>query len=121
MPWIVTARAFRGCSRLWARRFGAASGDCRRNCQALPNLRHDRSIASARTRGVRGSSGAHAASVVLVQNHPSGDPTPSPEDYEITQQLVTCGVVLDIPVQDHVIVGLGRYVSVVEQEILVQP
>jgi DNA repair protein RadC len=64
---------------------------------------------------------AHAASVVLVQNHPSGDPTPSPEDYEITQQLVACGVVLDIPVQDHVIVGLGRYVSVVEQEILVQP
>jgi DNA repair protein RadC len=62
---------------------------------------------------------AHAASVVLVHNHPSGDPTPSPEDYEITRQLVACGVVLDIPVQDHVIVGLGRYISMAEQGILV--
>jgi DNA repair protein RadC len=55
-----------------------------------------------------------AASVILVHNHPSGDPSPSLDDRLVTNQLVLAGRVLDIPVQDHVIIGRGRYVSFVE-------
>jgi DNA repair protein RadC len=52
-----------------------------------------------------------AAAVILVHNHPSGDPTPSPADREVTRQLVDAGRVLGIPVRDHIIVGNGRYAS----------
>ncbi|MGD8697749.1 MAG: DNA repair protein RadC [Gemmatimonadales bacterium] len=52
-----------------------------------------------------------AAAVILVHNHPSGDPTPSPADREVTRQLVEAGRVLGIPVRDHVVVGNGRYTS----------
>ena len=55
-----------------------------------------------------------AASVILVHNHPSGDPSPSLDDKMVTNQLVLAGRVLDIPVQDHVVIGRGRYVSFVE-------
>lgn len=55
-----------------------------------------------------------AASVILVHNHPSGDPSPSLDDRIVTNQLVLAGRVLDIPVQDHVVIGRGRYVSFVE-------
>ncbi|MGQ0537616.1 MAG: RadC family protein [Gemmatimonadaceae bacterium] len=55
-----------------------------------------------------------AASVILVHNHPSGDPMPSVNDRAVTDQLVLAGRVLDIPVQDHVVIGRGRYVSFVE-------
>ena len=59
-----------------------------------------------------------ASGVVLVHNHPSGEPTPSPEDVRVTVQLATAGNMLGIPVLDHVVVGEGRYVSFVEQELL---
>lgn len=59
-----------------------------------------------------------AASVVLVHNHPSGDPTPSREDRVITAQLLAAGRLLDIPVQDHVIIGRGGYVSFAEAGLL---
>ena len=52
-----------------------------------------------------------AAAVILVHNHPSGDPTPSPADREITRQLMEAGRILGIPVRDHVVVGNGRYAS----------
>ena len=52
-----------------------------------------------------------AASVILVHNHPSGDPTPSDEDRLITTQLQLGGELLGIPVLDHVVIGDGRYVS----------
>jgi DNA repair protein RadC len=55
-----------------------------------------------------------AAGVILVHNHPSGDPTPSPEDRAVTRQLVSAGAAVGIPVLDHVIVGEGRYVSLAE-------
>ena len=55
-----------------------------------------------------------AAAVILVHNHPSGDPTPSPDDRAVTEQLVAAGRLLDIPVHDHVIVGRGRYASFAE-------
>jgi DNA repair protein RadC len=56
----------------------------------------------------------HAAAVILMHNHPSGDPTPSAADRSVTTQLVAAGRVLDIPVYDHVIVGFGRYTSFLE-------
>lgn len=52
-----------------------------------------------------------AAGVVLVHNHPSGDPTPSPEDQAVTRQLVAAGELLDLPVYDHVIVAGDRFTS----------
>jgi DNA repair protein RadC len=47
---------------------------------------------------------ANAAAIVLAHNHPGGDPTPSQEDHAFTQAAVNAGVVLGIPVQDHVII-----------------
>lgn len=47
----------------------------------------------------------NAAAVVLVHNHPSGDPTPSAEDLRITRQLIEAGSILGIAVTDHVIIG----------------
>ena len=49
--------------------------------------------------------------IVLVHNHPSGDPTPSNDDVAMTKQAVEAGRLLDIEVLDHVIIGQGRYVS----------
>jgi DNA repair protein RadC len=59
-----------------------------------------------------------AAGIIVVHNHPSGDPTPSADDRAITRMLVEAGKVLDLPVYDHVIVGAGRYVSFVESGLL---
>lgn len=53
----------------------------------------------------------NAASIILVHNHPSGDPTPSKQDYDVTQALVEVGRLMGIPVNDHIIVGDQRYVS----------
>ncbi|CAG0928345.1 partial hypothetical protein, partial [Planctomycetaceae bacterium] len=59
-----------------------------------------------------------AASIILVHNHPSGDPTPSADDRKVTSQLVAAGKLLDIPVHDHVIIGRGRYASFAESGLL---
>jgi DNA repair protein RadC len=55
-----------------------------------------------------------AAGVILVHNHPSGDPTPSPEDRAVTRQLSDAGRAVGIPVLDHVVVGGGRWRSLAE-------
>ena len=55
--------------------------------------------------------GEGAASVILVHNHPSGDPAPSEEDRAVTRQLGAAGRALGIPVLDHLVIGRGRYVS----------
>jgi DNA repair protein RadC len=52
-----------------------------------------------------------AAGIIVVHNHPSGDPTPSAEDRGVTRQLVEAGRLLDLPVYDHVIVAGDRFVS----------
>ena len=52
-----------------------------------------------------------ASGVILVHNHPSGDPTPSQEDRAVTHQLAAAGKAIGIPVLDHVIVGEGEYFS----------
>jgi DNA repair protein RadC len=59
-----------------------------------------------------------ASGIILVHNHPSGDPTPSADDRLATEQLVAAGRLLDIPVHDHVVIGRGRYVSFVEAGLL---
>lgn len=82
------------------------------------------------TRGILNSSLVHprevfreaiaekAAAIILVHNHPSGDPTPSADDRNVTDQLVAAGRLLDIPVHDHVIIGRGRYTSFAEAGLL---
>lgn len=55
-----------------------------------------------------------AAAIILLHNHPSGDPTPSPEDRNVTQQLAQAGRIVGIPVVDHVVIGDARYTSFVE-------
>jgi DNA repair protein RadC len=52
-----------------------------------------------------------ASSMIVAHNHPSGDPTPSPEDLEVTKKLVEVGKLLDIPVIDHIIIGNPASVS----------
>jgi DNA repair protein RadC len=56
-----------------------------------------------------------AAFVLLVHNHPSGDPAPSPDDLAVTRELAEVGKIMGIPVLDHVILGDGRYVSMREE------
>lgn len=57
----------------------------------------------------------NAASIVIVHNHPSGDPTPSKEDVEVTRQLINAGKMIGIPVNDHLIVGKGSFISIRQQ------
>jgi DNA repair protein RadC len=59
-----------------------------------------------------------AASIILLHNHPSGDPTPSREDLRLTRQLVECARLLDLRIHDHVVIGRGRYVSLAERGII---
>lgn len=58
---------------------------------------------------------AHAAAIIVAHNHPSGDPSPSPEDINVTRQLVRVGKEMDIQVLDHMIIGRMRYVSLKER------
>lgn len=58
-----------------------------------------------------------SAAVILVHNHPSGDPTPSQEDIDVTRRLVDAGRLLGIEVLDHIVVGDNRYVSFKEKGI----
>ena len=59
-----------------------------------------------------------AASVILVHNHPSGDPTPSQEDLSVTKRLVEGGNILGIDVKDHIIIGDGCYISFKEKGLI---
>jgi DNA repair protein RadC len=58
---------------------------------------------------------ANSAGIIIVHNHPSGDPTPSPEDVRVTEMLVQAGALLDISVLDHLVIGRNRYVSMKER------
>jgi DNA repair protein RadC len=57
----------------------------------------------------------NAAAMIVVHNHPSGDPSPSPEDVRVTKQIVSAGKLLDIELLDHLVIGHGRYVSLKER------
>jgi DNA repair protein RadC len=52
-----------------------------------------------------------AAAIVVFHNHPSGDPTPSPDDVELTRRLAAAGVLMGIDLVDHIILGDARYCS----------
>lgn len=56
-----------------------------------------------------------AASMICFHNHPSGDPTPSREDIEVTKRLVECGMMLGIEVLDHIVIGDKKFVSLKEK------
>jgi DNA repair protein RadC len=57
----------------------------------------------------------NAAAFIVVHNHPSGDPSPSPEDVNVTRQIVQAGKLLDIELLDHVVIGRQKYVSLKER------
>jgi DNA repair protein RadC len=57
----------------------------------------------------------NSTALIMAHNHPSGDPTPSPEDVRVTRQIIEAGNMLDIEVLDHLIIGQGRYVSLKER------
>ncbi len=59
-----------------------------------------------------------AVSLILVHNHPSGDPEPSREDVMLTQRVKEAGVLMDIRLQDHVIIGEHTYVSMKERGLI---
>jgi len=59
----------------------------------------------------------NAAAIIIVHNHPSGDPTPSPDDILITKQIIQAGQLLDIDVLDHLVIGQGRWVSMRERRL----
>jgi DNA repair protein RadC len=57
----------------------------------------------------------NASAIIVVHNHPSGDPTPSPDDLAVTRALVEAGKLIDVDVLDHLVVGQGRFVSMKER------
>ncbi len=59
-----------------------------------------------------------ANSIVLVHNHPSGDPQPSQEDIRATKQLIEAGNQIGIKVLDHIIIGDGIFVSLKEENLI---
>lgn len=59
-----------------------------------------------------------AAAVLFVHNHPSGDPTPSREDMELTRRLREAGELMGVRVLDHIIIGSGQYVSFVDRGLM---
>jgi DNA repair protein RadC len=60
----------------------------------------------------------NAAAIVVVHNHPSGDPTPSAEDQAITKRLAEAGMILGIKLLDHVVIGDGHYISFADAGLL---
>lgn len=60
----------------------------------------------------------HAVYIVLLHNHPSGAAEPSREDFEVTDNLKECGVILGIPLEDHIIIGDNVYFSFREEKLL---
>ena len=59
-----------------------------------------------------------APSIIIAHNHPSGDPTPSPEDVSITRELVQAGKLLGIDLLDHVVIGADRWASLKERKLM---
>ncbi len=56
-----------------------------------------------------------ASSIICIHNHPSGDPTPSPDDVALTRAIIQAGKLLDIDVLDHLVIGQGRWISLKER------
>jgi DNA repair protein RadC len=60
----------------------------------------------------------HATAIILVHNHPSGDPSPSREDIEMTREIKQAAATLSILLHDHIIVGNGQWLSFRKAELL---
>lgn len=58
---------------------------------------------------------SNAAALIVAHNHPSGDPTPSPEDIRVTRELCAAGKLLEIELLDHLVIGANRFVSMKER------
>ena len=56
-----------------------------------------------------------APAIIVVHSHPSGDPTPSPDDVAVTRAIVQAGKLLDISCLDHLVIGHGKWVSLKER------
>lgn len=59
----------------------------------------------------KGAVRRNAATIIVAHNHPSGDPTPSPDDIAVTRAIIEAGKLLDIEVLDHLVIGGGKFVS----------
>jgi DNA repair protein RadC len=57
----------------------------------------------------------NASAIIVAHNHPSGDPTPSPDDVAVTRAILQAGKMLDVDVLDHLVIGQGRWVSLKER------
>ncbi|MEI7845228.1 MAG: DNA repair protein RadC [Chloroflexota bacterium] len=57
----------------------------------------------------------NASAVIIAHNHPSGDPTPSPDDVAVTRAIIQAGKLLDVDVLDHLVIGQGKWVSLKER------
>jgi DNA repair protein RadC len=57
----------------------------------------------------------NVAAIILIHNHPSGDPSPSPEDITLTKAAVQAGKLMDVEVLDHIVIGRGKFVSLKER------
>lgn len=58
---------------------------------------------------------SNSAAIIVVHNHPSGDPSPSPDDVALTRAVVQAGKLLDVEVLDHLVIGRGRFISLKER------
>lgn len=58
---------------------------------------------------------ANASAIIVAHNHPSGDPTPSPDDVAVTRAIVQAGKLLDVDVLDHLVIGQAKWVSLKER------
>jgi DNA repair protein RadC len=87
--------------------------DTRNGVLSMPTLyRGNVSVAIVRIAELfRDAVRLHASRLIIVHNHPSGDPTPSPDDLHLTAEAVAAGRLLDIAVLDHLVVGHGDWVS----------
>jgi DNA repair protein RadC len=63
----------------------------------------------------------HAAALIVVHNHPSGDPSPSPDDLHLTAEVIAAGRLLDVAVLDHLIVGHDAFVSLRDRGVAFDP
>lgn len=60
----------------------------------------------------------NAAAIIVAHNHPSGDPTPSPDDVAVTRSIAQAGKLMDIELIDHLVIGCRRFVSLKERGLL---
>jgi DNA repair protein RadC len=87
--------------------------DTRNGVLAMPTVYHG-NVSAALVRVAelfRDAVRLHASRLILIHNHPSGDPTPSPDDLHLTAEAVAAGRLLDIAVLDHLVIGHGSWVS----------